>query len=132
VIWVLTLDIFGFKALWSPYFLLTLIVITAGYFVLTTKYRSLFPDSQRLTKQQGTLFLISMVLLYAIKGSPVDLLAHLMFWVHMIQMAALVLVVPPLFILSIPNWVWKKLFSKRTIHFRVYGFNEAIDCFDCV
>jgi putative membrane protein len=111
VIWVLTLDIFGFKALWSPYFLLILIIFTAGYFVLTTKYRSLFSSSEPLTKTQGALFLLSMILLYAIKGSPIDLLAHLMFWVHMIQMAALVLVVPPILIISIPNWVWRQLFS---------------------
>jgi putative membrane protein len=111
VIWVLTLDIFGFKALWSPYFLFILIFLTAGYFVLTVKFRSLFPGSEPLTKTQGSLFLLSMILLYAIKGSPVDLLAHLMFWVHMIQMAALVLVVPPILILSIPNWFWSKIFS---------------------
>jgi putative membrane protein len=116
VIWVLTLDIFGFKALWSPYFLLILIGLTVGYFVLTTKYRSMFPDSVPLTKKQGALFLLSMILLYVIKGSPIDLLAHLMFWVHMIQMAALVLVVPPIFILSVPNWVWRKLFSVEAIN----------------
>jgi putative membrane protein len=115
VIWVLTLDIFGFKALWSPYFLLTLIVITVGYFVLTTKYRSLFSDVEPLTKTQGALFLLSMILLYAIKGSPVDLLAHLMFWVHMIQMAALVLIVPPLFIMAVPDWFWRKIFSVSVI-----------------
>ncbi|MDR7236156.1 cytochrome c oxidase assembly factor CtaG [Neobacillus drentensis] len=112
---MLTLDIFGFKALWSPYFLLILIAITAGYFVFTTKYRSLFQDSEPLTKKQVSLFLLSMILLYAIKGSPIDLLAHLMFWVHMIQMAALVLVVPPIFIISVPNWVWRKLFSVEAI-----------------
>ncbi|MEH7307781.1 cytochrome c oxidase assembly factor CtaG [Neobacillus drentensis] len=113
---MLTLDIFGFKALWSPYFLLILIGLTTGYFLLTIKYRRLFPDSEPLTKTQGGLFLLSMILLYAIKGSPVDLLAHLMFWVHMIQMAALVLVVPPILILSIPNWFWRKVFTIRTIN----------------
>jgi putative membrane protein len=113
---VLTLDIFGFKALWSPYFLLILIGVTAAYFVLTIKYRSLFPDGEPLTKKQGALFILSMILLYAIKGSPVDLLAHLMFWVHMIQMAALVLVVPPIFILSVPEWVWRKIFCVRTFN----------------
>ena len=113
---MLALDIFGFKALWSPYFLTFIIVFTAGYFVLTTKYRYLFPDSQPLTKTQSALFLLSMILLYSIKGSPIDILAHLMFWVHMIQMAVLVLVVPPIFILSLPIWVWRKLLSFTTIN----------------
>ncbi|MEH7334902.1 cytochrome c oxidase assembly factor CtaG [Neobacillus drentensis] len=113
---MLSLDIFGFKALWSPYFLVILAFLTAGYFILTTKFRSLFPGSEPLTKKQGLLFFTSMVLLYAIKGSPIDLLAHLMFWVHMIQMAALVLIVPPIFIYGVPTWVWRKLFSVRAIN----------------
>ncbi|MDQ1146840.1 putative membrane protein [Bacillus sp. SORGH_AS 510] len=113
---MLTLDIFGFEALWSPYFLFILILLTAGYFILTTKYRTnIFQNSEPLTKKQEFLFLLSMVLLYVIKGSPLDILAHLMFYIHMIQMALLVLVVPPIFILSIPNWVWEKIFSVRTI-----------------
>ncbi|WP_223595952.1 cytochrome c oxidase assembly factor CtaG [Neobacillus bataviensis] len=113
---MLSLDIFGFKALWSPYFLVILAVLTAGFFILTTKFRSLFPGSEPLTKKQGLLFFVSMVLLYAIKGSPIDLLAHLMFWVHMIQMAALVLIVPPIFIYGVPTWIWRKLFSVSVIN----------------
>lgn len=113
---MLTLDIFGFKALWSPYFLLFMVAVTAGYFLLTTKYRHLFPGSEKLTKQQASLFLLSMVLVYAIKGSPLDVMAHLMFYVHMIQMVALVLLIPPLFIFAIPDWVWRKLFEVRLIN----------------
>jgi putative membrane protein len=112
---VLTLNIFGFEALWSPYFLLSIIFLTAVYFLLTIKYRNLFTSSEPLTKKQAFLFVLSMVLLYAIKGSPIDLMAHLMFYVHMIQMAALVLVVPPLFILGVPAWVWRKVLSLKGI-----------------
>jgi putative membrane protein len=115
VIAVLTLDIFGFKALWSPYFLLILIAVTAIYFLIATKYRKRFIGSEALSKKQGSLFILSIVLLYAIKGSPFDLMAHLMFYVHMIQMAVLVLVIPPLFILGIPDWMWRKLFSLKGI-----------------
>lgn len=104
---MLTLDIFGFQALWSPYFLLIMIVLTGGFFLLTTRFRHRFQDSEPLTWQQGALFLTSMILLYAIKGSPLDLMAHLMFYIHMIQMAALVLIVPPLFILGVPAWLWR-------------------------
>jgi putative membrane protein len=108
---VLTLDIFGFKALWSPYFLLTLIALTAIYFLVTITFRTKFADSEPLTKKQAGLFLLSMVLIYAIKGSPLDLMAHLMFYVHMIQMAVLVLVIPPIFTFGIPVWVWRKIFN---------------------
>ncbi|MEH7107994.1 MULTISPECIES: cytochrome c oxidase assembly factor CtaG [Bacillaceae] len=117
---MLTLDIFGFKALWSPYFLLLLILFTIGYFLLTTKYRGKISDSEPLTVKQGSLFVISIILLYAIKGSPLDIMAHLMFYVHMMQMAALVLLVPPLFILGVPTWVWRKVLNFPIVS-RVFG-----------
>ncbi|MBY0144613.1 cytochrome c oxidase assembly factor CtaG [Neobacillus niacini] len=112
---MLTLDIFGFKALWSPYFLLCLLAVTAIYFLITIKFRYRFADSEPLTKKQAGLFLLSILMIYAIKGSPLDLMAHLMFYVHMINMAVLVLVIPPIFIFGIPVWIWRKLFKIRLI-----------------
>ncbi|OIK14072.1 cytochrome c oxidase assembly factor CtaG [Bacillus sp. MUM 116] len=123
---MLTLEIFGFKALWSPYFLTFLIVLTAAYFLLTIKFRNRFTESEPLTFKKGLLFVSSIAILYCIKGSPLDLMAHLMFYVHMIQMAVLVLVVPPLFILGIPVWVWKKLFSIKFIHSLFTIFTKPI------
>ncbi|NRD78748.1 cytochrome c oxidase assembly factor CtaG [Bacillus sp. BRMEA1] len=106
---MLSLEIFGFEALWSPYFLLTLILVTVAFFLLTIKYRYLFEGNKPITKKQGAIFILAMILLYTIKGSPLDILAHLMFYVHMIQMAFLVLMVPPLFIVGVPEWVWQKI-----------------------
>ncbi|WP_311315702.1 cytochrome c oxidase assembly factor CtaG [Neobacillus niacini] len=123
---MLALDIFGFKALWSPYFLLFMAAITAGYFLLTIKYRHLFPGSEKLTKQQIFLFLLSMALIYAIKGSPLDVLAHLMFYVHMIQMVALVLLIPPLLIFAIPVWVWRKLLEFKVINSLLTFFTKPL------
>ncbi len=113
---MLTLDIFGFEALWSPYFFLVMIALTAGFLILAAKYRHWFPDSKPLTPKQASLFVLSMALLYVIKGSPIDLMAHLMFYVHMLQMAALVLIVPPLFILGVPDWVWRKIIQLRIVN----------------
>lgn len=110
---MLALEIFGFKALWSPFFFASLLAVTIAYFLLLIKYRHHFNKSQPLTQRQGTLFVVAMLLLYAIKGSPLDLMAHLMFYVHMIQMAVLVLVIPPLVILSIPPWVWRNLLNLK-------------------
>lgn len=112
---VLTLEIFGFEALWSPYFLTFLLVLLAAYFLITIKFRHRFKDSEPLTRRQGILFTLFIVLLYTIKGSPLDLMAHLMFYVHMIQMAFLVLVVPPLFILGIPVWIWRRVLHVKII-----------------
>jgi putative membrane protein len=121
-----SLDIFGFEALWSPYFLSILLLILGAYFLITIKIRTRFQNSEPLTIRQSTLFTISILLLYAIKGSPLDLMAHLMFYVHMIQMAVLVFIVPPLFILGIPVWIWRKTLSVRIINSIFRFFTKPI------
>ncbi|QCJ41935.1 cytochrome c oxidase assembly factor CtaG [Bacillus sp. S3] len=119
---MLTLDIFGFKALWSPDFLFILVVLTAAYFLITITFRTKFHESEPLTGKQASLFLTSMILLYAIKGSPLDLMGHLMFYIHGITMVILVLLIPPLFILSIPPWLWQSILRVKIIHslFRLF------------
>ncbi len=113
---MLTLDIFGFKALWSPYFLFILIALTAAYFLITIKFRTKFEGNEPLTAKQATLFLTAMILLYAIKGSPLDLMGHLLFYIHGITMVILVFLIPPLFILSIPTWLWRKIVNIRMLN----------------
>ncbi|MCJ7843258.1 cytochrome c oxidase assembly factor CtaG [Lederbergia sp. NSJ-179] len=103
------LSIFGFQALWSPYFLAFVLCVIAGYFYITVRQRRNAPDREALKPKQAILFVLSMLLLYVIKGSPVDLMAHIMFTYHMVQMAFLLLVIPPILIVSIPNWIWKQV-----------------------
>lgn len=103
------LKIFGFRALWSPYFLVFLLMLITVYFLITVFYRRNFKGSEPLTTKQGIIFLFGILLLYAIKGAPIDLLGHLMFSAHMTQMAILYLIIPPLLIIGIPQWIWRKL-----------------------
>ena len=67
------LEIFGFRALWSPYYLTCIVVAAAFYLLLVTK------GKHRATVKEKTLFLTGLVLLYAVKGSPIDLMGHIMF-----------------------------------------------------
>ncbi|MFD1705763.1 cytochrome c oxidase assembly factor CtaG [Siminovitchia sediminis] len=103
------LSIFGFRALWSPYFLLFVLLIIAAYFFLTVKKRHQFKNSEPLKASQAILFVTAMILIYVVKGSPVDVMAHIMFTFHMVQMAFLYLVIPPIIIAGVPNWVWIQL-----------------------
>ena len=82
------LEIFGFRALWSPYYLTCIVIAAALYLLLVTK------GKHRATVKEKTLFLTGLVLLYAVKGSPIDLMGHIMFSAHMAQMAVLYLVIP--------------------------------------
>jgi len=79
------------------------------------KWRNRFTGSTPVTRNQVISFLSGMVLFYIIKGSPVDLLGHILFSIHMTQMAVLLLVIAPLLIMGIPNWIWRKVFEIKVI-----------------
>ncbi len=107
-----SLEIFGFRALWSPYFLGAVVFITVLYFFFLMKRFG--SEEERASRKEIGLFVTAMFLLYASKGSPIDLLGHIMFSAHMAQMAVLYLIVPPLIILGIPPWFWKKVIFCRS------------------
>ncbi|MFS0861350.1 cytochrome c oxidase assembly factor CtaG [Fredinandcohnia sp. 179-A 10B2 NHS] len=103
----MSLDIFGFRALWSPYFFLSLTVITLLYFLLVGPLRHRFSNTEPTSLKTKLLFVSGIITLYIFKGSPMDLMGHIIFSAHMTQMAMVYLVVPPLLILGIPNWIWR-------------------------
>lgn len=109
------LEVFGFRALWSPFFLVALITILVGYFLITIKFREKFSTSEPLTRRETALFTTGIVLLYLIKGAPIDLMGHLMFYAHMIQMAILYLVIAPLLIVGIPKWIWRNILNQKLV-----------------
>lgn len=123
---MMPLSIFGFRALWSPYFFIFIVVLTVLYFLLTKKWRHLFEGSEPVTSREIKYFISSMVVLYIIKGSPADLLGHILFSVHMAQMALLLLVVAPLLIIGIPDFIWKKVFSVKLIDKIVRLFTKPV------
>jgi putative membrane protein len=109
------LQIFGFQALWSPVFFIFVIGIIALYFNVTGYLRPYFKNSAPVATKTKIFFVTSMVLLYVIKGSPIDLLSHLMFSAHMAQMAILYLVIPPLFILGLPDWLMRSVIENKVV-----------------
>lgn len=102
------ISIFGFQALWSPVYLGILVLITVLYFLVTVTWRDKFKNSEPLKMKEAVLFVSGIALLYTIKGAPIDLLGHIIFTMHMVQMAFLLLLVPPLIIMGIPTWLWRK------------------------
>lgn len=108
------LSIFGFKVLWSPWFFISLVLVGVLYFMLFKKHKFKGIEEQTATNKQIIMFITSLVLLYIVKGSPVDLLGHLNFSIHMVQMSVLYLFIPPLFLLSIPSSFYRKLLSVKS------------------
>jgi putative membrane protein len=115
------LSIFGFRALWSPALIGVLVFFTVLYFLITTKWRKDFKYSEPLKKGEAISFVFAIIMLYVIIGSPIDLMSHIMFTMHMVQMAFLLLFIPIFFIIGIPNWLWKVVINlpyvKPVFHF---------------
>ncbi|MCA1053381.1 cytochrome c oxidase assembly factor CtaG [Rossellomorea aquimaris] len=105
------LGIFGFMALWSPFFIVALLFITVVYFLVTVKWRSSFKESEPLKRKEAIYFILAILLVYVLKGSPVEVMSTILFSAHMTQMALLFLVVAPLIVMGIPHWVWKAIIS---------------------
>ncbi|HWL25582.1 MAG TPA: cytochrome c oxidase assembly factor CtaG [Ureibacillus sp.] len=116
------LSIFGFQALWSPYLIGVIVFLTVVYFLVTVKWRKDFKVSEPLKKSEATYFLLAMLSLYIVIGSPVDLLSHILFTMHMTQMALLLLLVPILVIKGVPWWIWRVVVNAPVVRkiFKVF------------
>jgi|SRR5690625_1566639 len=112
----LDIQIFGFRALWSPYFLTFILVLSIAYFLITGPIRHRFgKDLPTPTIMQQFFFYSGMLLLYVVKGSPVDLLSHIMMSAHMTQMAILYFVIPIFLIRGLPEWALRSFVTLPVI-----------------
>lgn len=107
----LQLQIFGFRALWSPYFMIFVISLGILYYLITGPYRHKFggEGKPRTTLKQNIAVYTALIILYVVKGSPVDLLSHIMLTFHMTQLALLYLAFPILLLKGLPKWLWEKV-----------------------
>src|SRR5690625_2978010 len=109
----LEIQIFGFRALWSPYFLAFVLLVSLLYYLFTGPYRHVFGNVERATINEQLFFYSGMLVIYIAQGSPVDLLAHIMMSAHMTQMALFYLLFPILIIRGLPNWMWEKIINVK-------------------
>lgn len=122
----LDLQIFGFRGLWSPYFAIYLIILSVLYYLITGPLRKKFGEVEKPTIQQQLSFYSGMLLLYAVKGAPIDLLAHIMLSAHMAQVAIYLLVFPIFIIKGIPEWIWEEVFNLRGLKTILKIFSQPL------
>lgn len=110
-----SISIFGFMANWSPFFFAFVVLCTIVYFLITTRWYKEFEGGRPLTRKEGTIFIVNMLLLYITYGSPVDILSHILFSFHMLQMAVGLMLVAPLFYACVPEYLWRYLVNLPVI-----------------
>ncbi|MFC4077697.1 cytochrome c oxidase assembly protein [Salinithrix halophila] len=87
---------------------LNLVVVALGvvYLAATGPWRPM--SLKTVTTGQKMLFLTGLALFYISLGSPMALIGHELFSVHMLQQSILYLMMPPLLIRGIPDWMWRR------------------------
>lgn len=103
---------FSFAELWSPMFFFAMIGLIILYFYMIGPWREKHhPEAEAATGMQKTLFIGGILLVYLCHGGPLNLLGHLMFTFHMVNMSISYLIVPPMILLGIPAFLWRAAFS---------------------
>ncbi|MCA0757782.1 cytochrome c oxidase assembly factor CtaG [Paenibacillus sp. N4] len=109
---MLGLQYFRFEELWTPLFFFGMAAIVILYFYLIGPWKEKhFPQEPAATVKQKTLFVSAAVLVYLVHGGPLNLLGHMMFTFHMVNMSISYLIVPPMVLLGVPAFIWRKMFE---------------------
>ncbi|HEY0829084.1 MAG TPA: cytochrome c oxidase assembly factor CtaG [Bacilli bacterium] len=109
------LDHFDFQSLWSPWFMILMMLIIGLYFAMIGPLRHRFSGSAPVGIGKQSLFVTGIILYYIAQGSPLYLLGHLMFSAHMVSMSLAYLIVPPLILLGLPVWFLRSLINLPAI-----------------
>ncbi|MDR6225845.1 cytochrome c oxidase assembly protein [Desmospora profundinema] len=114
---------FDFWSVISPGALILTILLGVLYFTLIGPWRRKwgYDESPSIWKQRG--FVFALAVFYFASG-PVSTFSHDSFSAHMMEMALVYMVVPPLILLGLPSWVYRPLWStpRRAKVFRVLTF----------
>jgi putative membrane protein len=110
---MLGLEYFSFRDLWSPLFMIFMMAIIVLYTFVVGPWRHRFVGSQTVSIGRQLAFIVSIVLLYLTQGGPLSLLGHLIFTFHMTNMAIAYILVPPMLIYGIPDWLWRRMFQAK-------------------
>lgn len=118
-----SIRIFGFVANWSPFLLALIVFFIVVYFLLTKLWYKDIEGGRPLKVSEGVFFVAAMIILYAMKGSPVNILAHISFSFHMVQMAFVYLLMAPMMYFAIPDYL-QKAFVKLPIAKQVFKIGK--------
>ncbi|WP_280769298.1 cytochrome c oxidase assembly factor CtaG [Salipaludibacillus daqingensis] len=115
---------FTARTIWTPELVVVLALISFIYFIVIKKFRHLFPDSKPVPVRRIIYFHLGLLAIYLGFGGPLYVLGHIMLSMHMLSMAIVYLVAPPLLLIGIPAWFFKYFARFKVVRglFTVVGF----------
>lgn len=107
---------FGMSAAWSPGLFFAVAMLAVLYILAVGSYRTTrFKRSEPVGKWKWISMLSGLGLYYLSQGGPLDLAGHLTFSAHMVSMSVAYLIVPPLIIYGIPDWLYRYALRNATV-----------------
>lgn len=101
---------FGLRALWSPGFLIVITILAVLYILAVDQFRlQWFRESSPVQLKKKISMLSGLAIYYLAQGGPLDLLSHLVFSMHMLSMSLSYLIVPPMIIYGLPDWMLRRV-----------------------
>lgn len=118
------LETFTARTIWTPELIVVLAVISVIYLALGRKYYYWFPEGKPVETRRIVYFHLGLLGIYLGFGGPLYVLGHIMLSMHMLSMAIVFLVTPPLLLIGIPAWFFRFFAHFSVIRgvFRVIGY----------
>ncbi|NOU93571.1 cytochrome C oxidase assembly protein [Paenibacillus sp. LMG 31456] len=116
-----------FAALWSPGWILVVIIVGWLYAMAVGRWRQQFEESSPVGIGKQLYFYIGLLLFYVAEGSPLYYYGHhYSFSAHMLQQSISYLVMPPLLLLGLPGWLLRPALRIKAIHLLMKGFASPV------
>jgi putative membrane protein len=104
-------QLFLYASNWDIVLNLVFIAIALVYILLTGPLVKYIPGATKVKGIHRLSFILGLLFFYFAEGSPISLLSHELFSMHMTQMTIMYIVMPPLLLLGIPGWFVRPLFK---------------------
>jgi len=115
---------FTARTIWTPELVVVLAFVSLIYFLIIKKFRHHFPDSKPVSVRRIIYFHLGLLAVYIGFGGPLYVAGHIMLSMHMLSMAIVYLVAPPLLLIGIPSWFFKYFSRFKLVRgiFTIVGF----------
>lgn len=101
--------LFTYTSNWNIPLNLCFLLIAMLYLFVTGPLALKIPNAEPISGKKKLAFLLGLLIYYFSFGSPLNMLSHELFSMHMLQMSLQYIVMPPLLLLGLPAWTLRPL-----------------------
>jgi putative membrane protein len=120
------IQIFMYANNWDIVLNLVFIAIALVYILLSGPLVKFIPGATPVSGLHRFSFIVGLMFFYFAEGSPLKLLSHELFSMHMAQMTIMYIVMPPLLLLGIPGWFVRPLLEIKAFRYLLIFFTKPL------